>query len=66
MAAASVPVTPLGDSAAPSSRASRSASGSGGGSSKQDCNVQVVCRFRPAREKDPFEWFQCVVEQVRV
>lgn len=57
MAAPTVPpLTPLGDSAASSGRASRSASGSGG--SKQDCNVQVVCRFRPAREKDPFRWFE--------
>ena len=26
-------------------------------------SIQVVCRFRPAREKDPFEWYKAVEEQ---
>jgi len=26
-------------------------------------SIQVVCRFRPAREKDPFEWYKAVDKQ---
>jgi len=26
-------------------------------------SIPVVCRFRPAREKDPFEWYKAVEEQ---
>lgn len=58
------PLTPLGDSAATTSTtialelSSPSAAPQIAGS-KDCCNVQVVCRFRPAREEDPFAWVGC-------
>lgn len=36
-----------------------------GGNGSKGRNVQVVCRFRPAREKDPFAWFDASGERVR-
>jgi kinesin family protein 5 len=30
---------------------------------RSQSNIQVVCRFRPAREKDPFEWYKAIEEQ---
>ncbi len=78
MASPGLPFTPLGISTTstttgsidvsassvaktPGSQLSRTASGGG-----KEGNVQVVCRFRPAREKDPFAWFEASEEQVRV